>query len=81
MMKWTSVEESLPDFDMMCFLVLEGGNIIKGHRWNEPSEGWFWCNSYGSEYWDMKAGMWKCDGEADDDYQVTYWMPLPDPPK
>jgi hypothetical protein len=41
--------------------------------------GWFYGNTYGSEYWD--GSNWKAfDNEWDDEYRPTHWMPLPDPP-
>ena len=77
---WRSVDAELPELDLVCVLYdeLNDQAFIGSRVYVEDAEGWLWSNSYGSIWWNGKK--WDADTlEADDDYQVTHWQPLPVP--
>ena len=77
-MEWISVEDRLPPLDRIVWLFRPKYGPFIGCR-TDDGDGWLWANSYGSQYW--HEGKWEGDAEIDDDYDVTHWMPLPDPPE
>ena len=74
-MEWIATKDKMPDFGQPVWLYPQG---IIGSREDGGEEGWLWSNAYGDVWWSSKDQAWKCGGEADDDYQPTHWMPLPD---
>jgi len=64
---WISVKDRLPELDEKVLVLC--GDICFGGRVDD-ADGWLWgvANIIG-------------DIEADDDYEVTHWQPLPTPPK
>lgn len=81
MSEWNPVGVSLPDLDVPVWIALKEGSVIQGVRCDLDGDGWGWANCYGSAYVNCK-GEWACtDAEYDDDYDVTHWMELPEPPK
>ncbi len=78
--EWMPIENGLPPIDQPVWMRLEHGSIIVGAR-GEDSDGWLWGNCYGSQYFDTRTNAWNAgDCEADDDYTVTHWQPLPAAP-
>ncbi|MDE2021258.1 MAG: DUF551 domain-containing protein [Patescibacteria group bacterium] len=69
-MIWISVKEKLPEMGVRVFGVVDGqiGVFARGDAGDDT---WLWGNCYGC-----------IDGDAlmDDEYDVTHWMPLPEPP-
>lgn len=77
-MEWISVKDKTPDESVAVWA------IEKNHKsplimTYEYEDGWFWAISYDTPYYDGKT--WTADSEFDDEYNVTHWMPLPEPPK
>ena len=76
---WISVEDKKPDiidgegYSENVLAVCDGRLMIMCYCYIEAGEdsGYAWCNCYG----DING-----DGEFDDEYNVTHWMPLPSPP-
>ena len=74
--KWISVKDDLPDYiydkdyseNVLGFC--DGSMGVFARCYEE--EGWLWGSCYG----DIEG-----EPQTDDDYQVTHWMPLPEPPK
>lgn len=46
MPKWISVTEGLPEIGMSCIVLLEGGNWLKGYRYED---GWYALYSNGQQ--------------------------------
>ena len=79
MSRWINVKRRLPDLDVPVWCNLDGGGIIVGCR-SMDCEHWYWCNTYDTFY--RVGDKWCTSGaECDDEYIVTHWMPLPEPPK
>jgi hypothetical protein len=70
MSEWVSVEDGLPEIDKTV-IGFDGSHLGIYQRVYIDHEGWFWGICY--NIYD--------DAEVDDDYKVTHWMPLPEPPK
>lgn len=70
---WISVDERLPDLGTLV-LGWDGALGVFSRDY-VPGEGWLWARQ--SYAWNLTdpSGI-----EADDDYQVTHWKPLPAPP-
>lgn len=79
MSKWISVDDSLPPIDQICWLRFPNGVIFMGGRGDFDSEDWLWGRLYDSPSYNPFSGEWHGDIEMDDDYEVTHWMPLPEP--
>jgi hypothetical protein len=82
---WISVKDRKPRLDQMVLVAYASGHdgspiYAWGARINE-GDGWLWGTKtgYGSAIHPEKDFGWN-DIEADDDYKVTHWMPLPKPP-
>lgn len=69
MSDWISVEDSYPNLNVTV-LGFDGDNLGLYQRVYIDFEGYFWGVCYG--IYD--------DAEVDDDYKVTHWMPIPEPP-
>lgn len=80
-MDWIDVKERTPDliegkdYSENVLAVLNGRLAVMAYCYIKDDDGgWFyaWANCYGN-----------IDGECewDDNYNVTHWMPLPDPPQ
>lgn len=78
--KWISVKDRMPEIDQV--VVIRYGSdsnpchAFGGRGWVSSDE-WLWGK--------VDLGEVYLDGDdeivADDDYQATHWMPLPDPPE
>ena len=81
MSEWISVEERLPKDREPVWLRLSDDRIFVGLLYMD-FDGYSWCNSYGDFYYSAENEQWETfTTEADDEYDVTHWMPLPEPPK
>ncbi|WKZ94053.1 DUF551 domain-containing protein [Chimaeribacter arupi] len=77
MSEWIKCSERMPDEDIP---VIGGFNGWDGkfeydcyaRSTKAADEGWIWCKCD-----DFGRGDWW----ADDDYPLTHWMPLPEPPE
>ena len=82
MSEWINSKERLPDEYEAVWMRFDNNTMFIGCiSYAGDPEGWLWCNSYGTFWWDDKKARWECDAEADDQYLPTHWMPLPEPPK
>lgn len=78
---WISTEDSLPAFiegrDYSETVIGWDGSCLGIHRrYYIEGEGWLWARA-------GYVGLGCLSGtecEVDDDYNVTHWMPLPQPP-
>ena len=70
--------ETLPPLEVPIWLY-EHGDIYIGMR-ADSGEGWLWSKCYSIPWYNAKDGWTEGDPEEDDDYQPTFWMPLPEPP-
>jgi len=83
-MKWISVKVRLPELEQTVIICYESGydgspTYAFGGRVDD-AEGWLWGIT------DARLGIRPNDSvhnviEADDDYKVTHWTPLPPPPE
>ena len=80
MSEWISVKDRLPPTDIPVWGYLPDKILpILVLCRADTDEGWLWANCYNSQ--EYHHG-WTCyEAEIDEDYQPTYWMPLPSPPK
>ncbi len=83
--KWISVTKRRPKLDrvvLVCFRSgYDGGPMYAFGARVDDGDGWLWGiqhSSGGGVRLDRDAG-WN-GVEADDDYQVTHWQPLPSAP-
>lgn len=74
---WISVKDKLPeiikgkDYSENVLASCNGELMVVTRSFNYDDNGnysWFWANCYGNI---------DGDGEIDDDYEITHWMPLP----
>jgi hypothetical protein len=78
-MEWIKVTDKTPDllpdkdYSENVLAVCDGNLHVMIYGYVEDGEqgGWVWSDCYG----DING-----EGEWDDDYQPTHWMPLPKPP-
>lgn len=70
--QWISVEERLPEM-FQKVLGIYGGSLCAFMRIGGEDAEWCWAICSGDMYDE-------CYYDADDDYHVTHWMPLPLPP-
>jgi hypothetical protein len=71
MMEWINVNDQTPEEGVNVFAVCDGELQIMAYCCigdNEDEKAWVWCMVY--------DGI-KGDAYFDDNYNVTYWMPLP----
>jgi hypothetical protein len=76
---WIDVKDRTPDaiegkdYSENVFVICDGKLEVMSYGWvdAEPEGGWVWSNCYG----DING-----EGEWDDDYKPTHWMPLPSLP-
>lgn len=78
-MKWISVKDRLPELEEVVWAWTGEFPYIACRTDVGEEEGWLWAVSSGTVY--MDDGKITADCETDDDYQMTHWMPLPEPPK
>lgn len=79
MSDWIAIEDRLPELNkvvLVCWKNENNGSPIYG--WGarlDESEGWLWGTG---ARWGVspREDAQQNDIEADDDYQVTHWMPL-----
>ena len=76
-MEWIKVEDRLPDLGVNVLAMEKNHTEIGVYALCEMADDnnelcTPWCNCYG----DVNG-----DAEFDDEYVVTHWMPLPEPPK
>lgn len=78
---WISVKDKLPDLDQIVIIRFpsgyDGSHIYAWGGRTDDGDGWCWGRV------DAYGGMISLKGEIidiDDDYPVTHWQPLPEPP-
>ena len=71
--QWISVEERLPEM-FQKVLGIYGGSLCAFMRIGGEDDEWCWAIGRNDLYDDFFY-------DADDDYQVTHWMPLPPAPE
>nr|WP_299488626.1 DUF551 domain-containing protein [uncultured Allomuricauda sp.] len=82
-MEWISIEERKPDENQVVFVVTVSNFMmimVYMYIYDAEESGWVWANVYDSPTYSSKANEWEADGEWEDDYEVTHWMPLPESP-
>lgn len=79
MSEWISVKDELPKLEEVVWLWNGRFPYIGCRSLVGIEEGWIWAVTYGSVFLDK--GKITADCESDDDYNITHWMPLPEPPK
>lgn len=73
---WVSVDERLPDMMVPVLGYTAGGSLSVFARDDVDGEGWLWARaSWIGDLADPRGF------EADDDYDVKFWQPLPIPPQ
>lgn len=73
-MEWISVEDRLPEDDTNVLVLFNGEIKIGFMTWEHPTYEETW-ESY--KYWDESYH----DGQGWEHWEITHWMPLPEPPK
>ena len=77
MIEWISVEDLLPEFGVP---VIAGSRLFGRGEFDwwiferyYDGDGWLWSR--------LNSSSLSGDFECDDDYHITHWQPLPEPPK
>ena len=85
MSEWISVKDRLPRLDTVVLICYQSGYdgsaIYAFGGLVDDGDGWLWGISHAGMGIYANDDAVASDVEADDDYQVTHWMPLPEPPK
>lgn len=76
--RWISVEEELPEEDEIVFCY-DGKDINVG-GYADMGDGWFWGRCYDTVYYSSEDRKWLGDIEVDNDYEITHWKRMPNPP-
>lgn len=72
MSEWISVNDAMPEFEQMCLILTESGDIITGWRQNLKPGDVCWCFGHKCVSWDYEFNY--------DSGSVTHWMNIPEPP-
>ncbi|WEE38370.1 MULTISPECIES: DUF551 domain-containing protein [unclassified Acinetobacter] len=76
-MKWISVNEQLPELGVPVMAGSKSFGLGEFDWWffERFADGdvWLWSR--------LNSSSLRGDFECDDDYHITHWMPLPEPPK
>lgn len=67
-MEWISINERLPDGECLAIC------MVKGHGYKEMLIGYIGEDEY-------SPNGYSCETDGIFLYNVTHWMPLPEPPK
>lgn len=79
MSDWISVNDRLPEEGRAVWLCNPNhGIVFVGCLCDFGDDGWCWGASNGTTY--IKDGRIVAECDADD-YDITHWMPLPEPPE
>lgn len=79
-MEWISIEERLPAQQQIVLAVIK----VPISPWNETGMQLCAMMLYGDIWFAQEYASSLCDESSykdDNDYVVTHWMPLPEPPK
>ena len=82
---WYPTETTLPPLEKIVIVRYRWGiDDADVYAWGariDEDEGWLWGiqQGYSCGIHPDKSAGWN-DIEADDDYQITHWMDLPEPP-
>lgn len=84
MTQWISVMEKLPEFDTVVLVCWRNTptSVDPIYSWGarlDDGDGWLWGLGGRWGVHPDQTATWN-DVDADDDYNVTHWMPLPVPP-
>ena len=80
MSEWISVKDRLPEFIENKFVSENVLGVVDGKigvYCRFIDEGWYWTKVHNIGWEDLRES----ETEANDEYEVTHWMPLPEPPK
>ena len=79
---WVAVDDAKPEENQVVWVMTEqnqGPSLMEYAYVNDgDNSGWIWANVYDAPMY--HNGKWQAEGEWDDDYNVTHWMALPEPP-
>lgn len=82
-MEWISVKDRLPEEATVVWAIEENhqGPIMADYSFMSDGEnsGFVWSIVYDIPTY--HKGVWIYTSYFDDQYNVTHWMPLPEPPK
>jgi Protein of unknown function (DUF551) len=73
--EWISVDDRLPDLNVLVMGWTRAGELAVFSRDDGGGEGWLWARQMSSWNLTDPNGI-----EAEDDFEVTHWMPLPEGP-
>ena len=80
MSDWIRVEDRLPEENTPVLAGWAGWYSIFEYTYIDEDAGWQWAIGYQVLGWVEELGKLDVDAEWDDDYEITHWQPLPEPP-
>ena len=82
-MEWISVKYKKPKENQIVWAIEKNhqGPIMMEYAYinDGDNSGWIWARIYDVPTY--HNGYWDFESEWDDNYEITHWMPLPEPPK
>lgn len=82
-MEWINIAEKKPKENQIVWALTEQhqGPLMVQYFYieDEDNGGWAFAQIYDVPYY--HNGEWQGDSDWDNDFNVTHWMPLPEPPK
>jgi len=77
-MRWIDIEKEKPEEGQIVWAMLEGevSPVLLSYEFI-PEGYWAFSRVYDVPFWGL--GKWRAESHYDEEYQVTYWMPLPEP--
>lgn len=72
MSEWISVKDRLPENEDEYVLAIASGR---------PKENIIWQDAYVFAYYSPESGWYSDEYPEYEGFEVTYWTPLPEPPK
>ena len=79
---WVAVDDAKPQENQVVWVITEQhqGPFLMEYAYIDDGDnsGWVWATVYDAPTY--HKGKWQSEGEWDDDYEVKFWMALPEPP-